>query len=119
MLLARLRFWIQSRGRMNQPMPCDVKTARLLLARGANHDLTVAAALGDFDRVKAILNEDPSQIREARPNGRRPLTTAVEFGHESIARFLQQPTRKSIAGRTEPLSKPERPKPPSLLMLPV
>jgi ankyrin repeat protein len=88
MVLARLRFWIQSLVRINQPMPCDVKTAQLLLSYGAHHDLTVAAALGDFDRVKAILNEDPSQIREARPNGRRPLTTAVEFGHESIARFL-------------------------------
>jgi ankyrin repeat protein len=88
MLHARLRFWIKSRGRINQPMPCDVKMARLLLAHGANHDLTVAAALGDFDRVGAILDEYPSQIREARPNGRRPLTTAVEFGHESIARFL-------------------------------
>ena len=88
MLLRRLRFWIKSRGRINQPMPCDVKTARLLLAHGANHDLTVAAALGDLDRVKAILDEDPSQIRDARPNGRRPLTTAVEFGHGSIARFL-------------------------------
>jgi ankyrin repeat protein len=28
------------------------------------------------------------KIQEARPNGRRPLTTAVEFGHETIARFL-------------------------------
>jgi ankyrin repeat protein len=87
-LLANLRFLIKSRGRMGQLKPCDSKTARLLLAHGANHDLTVAAALSDFDRVKAILNDDPSQIREARPNGRRPLTAAVEFGHEGIARFL-------------------------------
>jgi hypothetical protein len=69
-------------------MPRDVKTARLLPAHGANHDLTLAAALGDFDRVTAILCEDPSQIGQARSNGRRPLTTAVEFGNESIARFL-------------------------------
>lgn len=88
MLLARLRFWIKTRGRINQSVPCDVKTARLLLAHGASHDLTIAAALGDSDRVEAILNEDPSRIREARPNGRRPLTTAVEFGHDSLARFL-------------------------------
>lgn len=88
MLLARLRCWITSRRRAPQAMHCDVKTARLLLAHGAKHDLTVAAALGNFERIKAILNEDPSQVREARPNGRRPLTTAVEFGRESIARFL-------------------------------
>lgn len=87
-LLARLRVWIKSRGRANEPMPCDVKTAWLLLSHGADHDLTIAAALGELDRVKAILDDDPSQIREARPNGRRPLTTAVEFGHDAIARFL-------------------------------
>ena len=39
--------------------------------------LPQGAALGDFDQIKAILNEDPLRIREARPNGRRPLTTAV------------------------------------------
>jgi ankyrin repeat protein len=88
MLFARLRFWIKARGRMNRSMPCDVKTARLLLTRGANHDLAVAAALGDLPRVQAILNEDPSRIRETRPSGRRPLTVAIQFGHESIARFL-------------------------------
>jgi ankyrin repeat protein len=87
-LLADVRYLIKSRGRLGRPMPCDAKTARLLLAHGAKHDLTVAAALGDFDRVKAILSDDPSLIREARPNGRRPLTTSVEFGHEGIARFL-------------------------------
>lgn len=87
-LLAQLRFWIRSRGHVDRRVPCDVKTARLLLAHGATHDLTIAAALGDFDRVKQILNERPSQIQDARPNGRRPLTTAVEFGHDAIARFL-------------------------------
>jgi ankyrin repeat protein len=83
-----LKYWIWSRGKRYRPAPCDVPTARLLLARGATYDLTIATALGDFDRVKAILREDPSRIREARPNGRRPLTTAVEFGRDDIARFL-------------------------------
>jgi len=48
----------------------------------------VAAAFGDLDRVKEILEKDPEQIRVARPNGRRALTTAVEFGHDDIARLL-------------------------------
>jgi ankyrin repeat protein len=52
------------------------------------HDLAIAAALGDLDRVAAILDEDPARIREARPNGRRALSAAVEFGQESIARLL-------------------------------
>jgi hypothetical protein len=37
-LLARLRLWIKSRGRIHQPTPCDVKTARLLLDHGAATD---------------------------------------------------------------------------------
>ena len=90
MLLACLRFWIWSRGKRYRPAPCDVRTARLLLSRGATYDLTIAAALNDFDRVRTILREDPSRIQEARPNGRRPLTTAVEFGYDNIARYLLQ-----------------------------
>lgn len=65
-----------------------VDTARLLLHRGAAYDLTIAAALGDFDRVSAILDEDPSRIGEARQWGKRPLSAAVQFGHEAITRLL-------------------------------
>jgi ankyrin repeat protein len=66
----------------------DFETARLLVARGAAYDLTIAAALGDVQRVTALLDEDPSRIREKRPNGKRPLSAAVEFGHEALARVL-------------------------------
>jgi len=68
--------------------PYDVQSARLLIAGGAAHDLPTAAALGDVDRVTAILDADPTRIRETRPNGRRPLWGAVEFGHEAIVRLL-------------------------------
>jgi ankyrin repeat protein len=66
----------------------DFETARLLVARGAACDLTIAAALGDKQRVTALLDEDPSRIREKRRNGKRPLTAAIEFGHEALARLL-------------------------------
>jgi ankyrin repeat protein len=66
----------------------DFETARLLVARGAAYDLTIAAALGDVQRVTALLEEDPSRIREKRANGKRPLSVAVEFGHEAVARML-------------------------------
>jgi len=65
-----------------------IDIARLLVSRGATYDLTVAAALGDLDGVRRILDDDPSRIREARPCGRRPLPTAVEFGHDDIVRLL-------------------------------
>jgi ankyrin repeat protein len=66
----------------------DLKTARLLVARGAAYDLTVASALGDIDRVKALLAEKPESIREVRGNGRRPLSAAVEFREDAIVRLL-------------------------------
>jgi ankyrin repeat protein len=66
----------------------DFETARLLLARGAAYDLTIAAALGDLDRVNELLDEDPRRLSAAPPNGRRALTAAVQFGHGAIARLL-------------------------------
>jgi ankyrin repeat protein len=87
-MLAGCVRWLVSRRAARNRRPCDVEIARLLLARGAAYDLTVAAALGDIDRVVAILDADPTRIRETRPNGRRPLSAAVEFGHERIVRLL-------------------------------
>lgn len=70
------------------PAKRDFETARLLLARGATCDLTIAAALGDADRVVALLDRDPDSIHQMRANGKRPLSAAVEFGHGAIARLL-------------------------------
>ncbi len=49
----------------------DVETARLLLSRGAAYDLVIAAALGDLESVRSILDSDPARIAEARPCGKR------------------------------------------------
>lgn len=83
-----VRQWLAQRRTETARRPCDVETARQLLARGAAHDLVIAAALGDRDRVSTILDTNPARIREARPNGRRALSAAVEFGHEAIVRLL-------------------------------
>lgn len=66
----------------------DLLTARLLLAHGASFDLTVAAALGELDRVRALLDAEPARISETRPSGKRPLSTAVEFSHPAIVTLL-------------------------------
>ena len=68
--------------------PVERRIVALLLDRGATYDLTVAAALGDLGRVQQILDAKPARIREARPSGRRPLSAAVEAGHDEIARLL-------------------------------
>jgi ankyrin repeat protein len=66
----------------------NFQTARLLLAGGCTYDLTIAAALGDRDRVTALLDQDPTCIRAVRPNGKRALSAAIVFGHREIARLL-------------------------------
>lgn len=88
MLIGCVKWWLIKRRAVIPHVPCDVQTARLLVSRGAAYDLPAAAALGDLDRVTAILDGDPTRIREARPNGRLALSAAAEFGHMSIVRRL-------------------------------
>jgi ankyrin repeat protein len=61
---------------------------RLLVSRGATYDLTIASAIGDLAGVRQMLDDNPSRISETRPNGRRPLSAAVEFGHDDIVTLL-------------------------------
>jgi ankyrin repeat protein len=68
--------------------PGNPEIARLLISRGATYDVAVAAALGDLDAVRGMLDQNPSRIREARPGGRRPLSAAVEAGHDDVAFLL-------------------------------
>ena len=70
------------------PATGDFQTARLLLSRASTCDLTIAAALGDLDRVTALLDQNPACISQVRPNGKRALSAAVKFGHRGIARLL-------------------------------
>jgi ankyrin repeat protein len=66
----------------------DFENARLLLSRGATYDLAIACALGDLERVRQMLDAQHERIRETRPNGRRPLSAAIEGGHDDVARLL-------------------------------
>jgi FOG: Ankyrin repeat len=84
--LAVARSWLTP-NRTNHH-PCDSLMARQLLERGATYDLTIAAALGDEEHVAAMLDQDASRIQGSRPNMRRPLSAAVQFGHDAIARLL-------------------------------
>jgi len=68
--------------------PRDTRIVAVLLAHGATHDLTVAAALGELDLVGRILDAEPARVRETRPSGRRPLSAAIEAGHDAVARLL-------------------------------
>jgi ankyrin repeat protein len=65
-----------------------VPLARLLIGRGATYDLTAASALNDLAAVRSMLDADPSRLSEQRPDDRRPLSAAAEFGHLDIVRLL-------------------------------
>jgi ankyrin repeat protein len=71
-----------------QMLPCNVPLARLLISRGATYDLTVASALNDLAAVRSMLDTDPSRISEQRPDDRRPLYAAADFGRLDIVHLL-------------------------------
>ena len=43
---------------------------------------------GGYRHARQILDAAPARIRETRPSGRRPLSAAIEAGHDAMARLL-------------------------------
>ena len=66
----------------------DYAIARRLLARGARYSITIAAALGDEDRVAELLASDPELANDQEPGGKRPLSAAAERNHLAIVERL-------------------------------
>ena len=66
----------------------DYAMARRLLARGARDSITIAAALGDEDRVRELLGGDPSLANDRESGGKRPLSAAAERNHVGIVKRL-------------------------------
>jgi ankyrin repeat protein len=75
-------------GRPTWPGSGNEALARLLVTRGATYDLAIASALNDLAAVRSMLDADPARIAEQRPDDRRPLTAAAEFGHLDVVRLL-------------------------------
>ena len=70
------------------PQRNDYDTARRLLARGAEYTATIAAALGDEDRLRELLRRDSALANEAEPGGKRPISAAAERNHVAIVDLL-------------------------------
>jgi ankyrin repeat protein len=66
----------------------DYALARHLLTRGARSTITIAAALGDEERVAELLARDRSLADEPESCGKRPLSAAAERGHAAIVERL-------------------------------
>ena len=70
------------------PQRNDYAMVRKLLAAGAEHTITVAAALGDESRVRELLRRDPALANHQESGGKRPLSAAAERGHLAIVDAL-------------------------------
>jgi ankyrin repeat protein len=63
-----------------------------LIARGAEYDISVAAKIGDIDRVRNLLDEHPELVNQSPPYASfysgLPLRCAAGAGHLEIVRLL-------------------------------
>ena len=66
----------------------DYAIARRLLTHGAAYTITIAAALGDEDRVRQLLRADAALANYRESGGKRPLSAAAERGHAGIVAEL-------------------------------
>lgn len=62
--------------------------AELLLTRGATVGFPEACALGQFERVKSLIQEDGSLINKLSADGFPPLGLATFFGHHDVVILL-------------------------------
>jgi ankyrin repeat protein len=62
---------------------CDV-----LLAQGVPLELHEAAALGQLERVKELVENEPSQAKSYSPDGFPVMALAAVFGHLEVAEYL-------------------------------
>ena len=59
-----------------------------LLARGAKYTISVAAAVGDQERIEQLLRKDASMARRLNSVGMSPLSYASQGGYLQIVRLL-------------------------------
>jgi len=62
-----------------------------LLARGAYYDISVATKIGDLDRIRQLLDEDPTLLNDVpiySYYSGTPLRNAAGAGHLELVRFL-------------------------------
>jgi ankyrin repeat protein len=82
-------YWYrQTRGRSHPTLRNTSVIVGYLLALGANYNLSVAAAVGDQERVEQLLNEDPDSASRLDSARLSPLSYAASEGHLHIVRIL-------------------------------
>jgi ankyrin repeat protein len=66
----------------------DVATVRDMLARPASLDIWTAAFLGNLDRVRELLDGDPTLVNQVCDRSGTPLVLAAQRGHLEVVRLL-------------------------------
>lgn len=66
----------------------NYEIARFLIDRGGRYSLTIAAALGDMDRVQQILSEHGADPNEEESGGKRAISAAAERNRYDIVKAL-------------------------------
>jgi uncharacterized protein len=61
---------------------------RLFIERGAPLSFAEACALGDLERVRALLKSDPSLLHSRTPDGFPAFALAIFFRQPDVARYL-------------------------------
>jgi ankyrin repeat protein len=74
--------------------------AELLIARGAEVDIFAAAALGNVERLQALLQADEQLIHAYSPDGWTPLHLAAHFGQRAAVQILLE-QGASVAARSK------------------
>ena len=79
-----LSLWWHQYWRMRN----DYTIAKKLIDHGATYNITIAAALGDKERVESLLKEDKGLANFHDSSGKRPLSAASERNHQEIVEML-------------------------------
>jgi len=82
-------YWYRAtRGKSHPSLRNTSVMVGSLLARGAKYTISVAAAVGDQERVEALLRKDPGLARRLDSARISPLSYAAREGHLHIVRRL-------------------------------
>src|SRR5215212_520503 len=66
----------------------DRETVERLLREGHEPNVHEAAAIGDTERLRELLDRDPALVNAWSPDGGQPLHFAAFFGHVEACRLL-------------------------------
>lgn len=66
----------------------DADAVAAILATGPELDIFEAAAVGDVDRIRALVDADPALARAFAPDGFHPLGLAAFFKHPKVVTLL-------------------------------